>query len=45
MGRMGPGGPDRLSIGGESVAFTIQAEAGHMTIDEAVASGLFDIPD
>ncbi len=39
LGQMG------LSIGGESIPFTMQAEASRMTIEEAVASGLFDMPD
>ena len=34
-----------MSIGGESIPFTMQAEVSHMTIDEAIASGLFDMPD
>lgn len=34
-----------MSIGGENIPFTIQAEARHMTMDEAIASGLFDMPD
>ncbi len=35
----------RLSIAGEDIPFTMQAEIGHMTMDEAIASGLFDLPD
>ncbi len=34
-----------MSVGGESVAFTAQAEGSRMSLDEAVASGLFDLPD
>ena len=34
-----------LSIGSESIPFTMQVQGSHMTIDEAVASGLFDVPD
>lgn len=34
-----------LSIGGENLPFTMQAEVGHMTMEDAVASGLFDMPD
>ena len=34
-----------MSIDGESIPFTMQAEVGYMTIDEAIASGLFDLPD
>ena len=33
------------SIGDESIAMTMQAEASHMTLDEAIASGLFDIAE
>ena len=42
---LGPAEPGWLSIGGESIPFTMQAEVGHMTIDEAIASGFFDLPD
>ena len=34
-----------MSIGGETIPMTVQAEASHMTLDEAAASGLFDMPD
>lgn len=34
-----------MSLGGESLPFTMQAEARHMTIEEAVASGLSNRPD
>ena len=34
-----------MSIDGESIPFTMQAEVGYMTLDEAIASGLFDLPD
>ncbi len=39
--------PDKmsLSIDGENLAFTMQAEVGQMTMEEAIASGLFDLPD
>ena len=40
-----PAGQFAMSIGGESIPFTMQAEVSYMTIDEAVASGLFDLPD
>lgn len=33
------------SIGDESISMTMQAEVGHMTLDEAIASGLFDIAE
>ena len=34
-----------MSLGDESIPFTMQAEIAHMTLDEAIASGLFDVPD
>ena len=34
-----------MSIGGEAIPMTVQAEASHMTLDEAMASGLFDTAD
>ena len=34
-----------MSIGGESIPFTMQGEVSHMTLDEAIASGLFDMSD
>ena len=34
-----------LSIGGERIGSTMQAEIERMTPEEAVASGLFDLPD
>ena len=34
-----------MSLGSESIPMTIQAEIGHMSLEEAVASGLFDLPD
>ncbi|WP_428391266.1 hypothetical protein [Lichenicoccus sp.] len=34
-----------MSLGGESIPMTIQAEIGHMSLDEVVASGRFDLPD
>ena len=33
-----------VSGGGESFPMTMQAEFQHLTIDEAVASGVFDVP-
>ncbi len=33
------------SLGDESISMTMQAEASHMTLDEAIASGLFDIAE
>ncbi|WP_428393929.1 hypothetical protein [Lichenicoccus sp.] len=41
-GRSLPGG---LSLGDGSIPFTMQAEIEHTTLDEAIASGLFDVPD
>ena len=34
-----------MSVGGEAIPMTMQAEASHMTLDEATASGLFDMAD
>ena len=34
-----------LSLGGEGIGFTINAELEHTTIEEAVASGTFDLAD
>ena len=34
-----------MSLGSESIPMTIQAQIGHMSLEEAVASGLFDLPD
>ncbi len=34
-----------MSLGGEGVPFTVQAEGRQMPHDEAVASGLLDLPD
>ncbi len=34
-----------MSLGGESMAFTVQAEGSRMSLDEAVGSGLFELPD
>ncbi|WP_428390676.1 hypothetical protein [Lichenicoccus sp.] len=34
-----------LSIGSDSIPMTMRAEIGHMSIEEAVASRLFDLPD
>ena len=45
MAQPGPAETGWLSIDGESIPFTMQAEVGHMTIDEAIASGLFDLSD
>lgn len=39
-----PGGVVGLA-GGDSLPMTIQAEVGHMSLEEAIASGLFDNPD
>jgi hypothetical protein len=43
----GPSQPGQMemSIGGDRIPFTMQAEASQMTIEEAVASRLFDMPD
>ena len=38
-------GSSSISLGSETVPFTMDAEIGHMTLDEAIASGLFDLPD
>lgn len=45
--KSGPSQPGQMemSIGGERIPFTMQAEASQMTIEEAVASRLFDMPD
>ena len=34
-----------MSLGGESVPFTVQAEGSRMSLDEAVGSGLLELPD
>ena len=34
-----------MSLGSEHIPMTMQADASRMTIDEAAASGLFDVPD
>ena len=34
-----------LSIGGDAIPFTMQGQASQMTLEEAVASGLFDVAD
>ncbi len=39
-----PGGVTGLA-GSDSVPMTIRAEIGHMSLEEAIASGLFDNPD
>ena len=38
-------GAQAVSIGGESITMTMQAECEHLTLDEAIASGVFDMPD
>ncbi len=38
-------GQFEMSIGDESIPFTMQAEISHMTLEEAIASGFFDLPD
>ena len=38
-------GAQAISVGGESIAMAMQAECVHLTLDEAVASGAFDMPD
>ena len=42
-----PSSPDGLtmSIGDASIPMTMQAQVAHMSLDEAIASGLFDLPD
>jgi hypothetical protein len=38
-------GPQTVSIGDEIIPMTMQAEFAHMTLDEAIASGTFDMPE
>ncbi len=37
-------GQFEMSIGDESIPRAVQAEIGHMTLEEAIASGFFDLP-